>query len=142
MKLDPLRPGRKPTTEQYNKLIKAVNALMNIKGRNGIRVQTTPYGTTLIGTPVSAATGVGGAIFPAIAAQDAPASNLIRMAVTTGSSGESFLALVNCEIVGTGVLNSAIPRLEQGDKIYVVEDANAQSGWRSVMTFQSTIDCS
>ncbi len=140
MKLKPLSAGQRPTQQEYNKLIKAVNGLMNMKGRNGITVRTSPFGTTLIGSPTSAVGTVGTTLRKAFAAQDAPAGNDITVFLDADATGSA--RTITCEIVGGSDLNNALPRLVDGSLFYVLPDTDATDGLRSVMTFQATVDCS
>lgn len=43
-----LEPGRQPTRAQFNELAREINRIGKIRGRNGIRVSSTPAGITLI----------------------------------------------------------------------------------------------
>ncbi len=148
MKIHPLSPGQIPKRDDYNKLAKAVNGLMNMKGRNGITVRTSPFGTTLIGSGAASAvsaTTTGTELRKAYAINDATATDTIKVRLDFDLSG-SDSATAFCHIVGGNHLNAAIPRLEQSDLFYVAWDKSlfggVSSGWRSVMTFQSTVDCS
>jgi hypothetical protein len=78
----------------------------------------------------------GGRIRKAYAKADAGSGATITCYLDTDSTGVEIT--VNCEICGGSALNSAIPRLENGDMITVWNDAGT---WRSVMTFQATEDC-
>jgi hypothetical protein len=48
------------------------------------------------------------------------------------------IADVTAEIAGGTALNSAVPRLEVGDKFFVTD---ITGGWRSTTVFQATEDC-
>jgi hypothetical protein len=49
-KVREIMPGRRPTRDDYNALAKEVNRIAKIKGRNGIRVNSTPSGISLVGS--------------------------------------------------------------------------------------------
>ena len=88
--------------------------------------------------PVQRRRGGGGGVGvkKAYTAEDAPATRGIQCYLNKNLTGP--LVLVGCEVAGDGVLSNAIPRLEKGDTIFVVKVDNL---WQSVVTFQTTADC-
>jgi hypothetical protein len=72
----------------------------------------------------------------AYAKTDAGGGSTITCYLDTDGTGQEIT--VYCEICGGSALNEAIPRLEDGDRIAVWNDAGT---WRSIMTFQATEDC-
>jgi hypothetical protein len=66
-RLRKLSPGSKPTWRDFNIMVDRVNAMGNVKGRNGIRVSQSQHGLTLVGTPGGAASA-GTSIHKAYAA--------------------------------------------------------------------------
>ena len=52
-KVKTLLPGQSMDRTRYNQLARRVNQLTNIKGSGGIRVNKTPNGTTIIGSPAA-----------------------------------------------------------------------------------------
>ena len=52
-KVKTLLPGQSMDRMRYNQLARRVNQLTNIKGSGGIRVNKTPNGTTIIGSPAA-----------------------------------------------------------------------------------------
>lgn len=82
--------------------------------------------------------GGGTGIIKAYAKADAGTGNTIVCYKDSDSHDEDDEITVTCEIVGGSDLNSAIPRLENGDLIHVYYDAGT---WTSIMTFQASGDC-
>jgi hypothetical protein len=133
-KIKLIPPGKQPSRLEYNSLINVVNKLNSVTGRNGVRVSNTPYGMTILGSSTA-----GTVLRKAFVSGEAEVSPIIDCFLDVDSTGEEITVL--CEIAGGANLSEAIPRLEDGDLIYVIPDTDTEGGWRSVMTFQATADC-
>lgn len=133
--IDRIGRVKNDTDKKLNDIIDAVNCILNMRGSNGIQTRVLPNSISIIGTGT---TGEGGGttLRNAFASDDAGAGTTISCFLDTDGTGE--VITVNCEIVGGSALNSAIPRLEDGDRLTVWNDAGT---WRCTTIFQATTDC-
>jgi len=129
--LDLLRPGQNPNWKQYNDLVQTVNALAKIRGVGGVSTRVNINGVT-----VSGAGNTGSLIRRAYMKSDAGAIDSARCYLGVDATGPEIG--VQCEIAGGTKLNSAIPRLENGDMIPVWNDSGT---WRPFFPFQASIEC-
>lgn len=117
-----------------NELIDKVNALSNIRTSGGITARILPGCVSLSGGGAGNSSTSG--LRNAFAVSDAGSGATISCYLDTDNSGNTVT--VNCEIVGGTALNSAIPRLEDGDRLTVWLDGDT---WRCTTIFQATTDC-
>ncbi len=127
------------TQKTIDDLIKRVNVLSKISGRNGIKVVEGGGGIQLLGSAVSEL----GQIRMARTTEAAPAAtnltcNLIDSAGDEITSGGEFEVEVYCKISGGGNLNAALPRLANDDYLFVTRLENK---WWCVTVFQASEDC-
>jgi hypothetical protein len=66
----------------------------------------------------------------------ASAGSTIVCYIDTDATGTEIT--VTCEICGGTALNAAFPRLEDGDRIFVIQDGTT---WRALQIFQATETC-
>ena len=120
----------KPTTRDFNKVIGRLNLLSNIHGGNGLGVSMNPAGVNIYNT--SKFTGVRRAFVKTTPA--AVATVVCFLDVDAGS----VEITVNCDIVGGTALNSAVPRIIDGDAITVYQ---INGTWYCTTIFQESKNC-
>lgn len=141
-----------------NRMIDAVNAFQRMTGDGFIQVQKGGQNVTLK-LDIDRINGVmpkakGGSSLPtrrAICTEDAGANSVITAnlfdssGVELDGSGEEIT--VYCNISNGSALNEAVPRLELGDTIFVVQSAyDISEGeviyrWYCVSNFQASEEC-
>jgi hypothetical protein len=75
-------------------------------------------------------------IHSAFCKTDAAGGATIICYLDTDTTGTEIT--VTCEICGGTALNAAFPRLENGDRLFVIEDGTT---WRALQIFQATETC-
>ena len=141
--IDKFKKGPRSAVTRLNSVIDTVNALDRIAGDQFIHI-TKQGDSYKLGLDIARLLaylpmlrgGGGSVIRKAYAAAAAGAGATISCYLDEDGVGD--LVTVYCEIVGGSALNSAIPRLANGDMICVWKDGD---DWRSIMTFQATEDC-
>ena len=123
-KVHEIMPGRRPGRDDFNRLAKEVNRIAKMTGRNGIRVNSTPGGISLVGSVSVAVTSASGSVRKSFAQNDASAGSTISCWLNeTTSAGDTVT--VNCSIAGGSNLSSAIPYITAGTMMPVFQDSAA-----------------
>ncbi len=134
--------GNPETVAMMNELVHAINNALRMTGDGFVNVQRSPTGTTLSLSMNELKTrfmnfGGGTEIRKAFASVAAGASGTIACFLDTDGVGGTVDVV--CEVAdGETDLNSALPRLRDGDMIHVYKDGDT---WRSIMTFQASGPC-
>ena len=131
-KIHEIMPGRRPGRDDYNRLAKEVNRIAKITGRNGIRVNSTPSGISLVGSVSTAADGSVRKSFAQTDASSAAGSTISCWLNETDSAGDTIT--VNCSIAGGSNLSSAIPYITDGDMMPVFQDSAADWWCTTIFT--------
>jgi len=134
--------GPSQLRQKLNDMIRAINSLDRISGDQFIRVDKSPSALAL-----SLSLGKleerlrmfssGSIIHKAYCKDDAGAATTIDCYLDADDPGSNVIS-VHCEISGGGNLDSAEPRLEIGDLVWVVFDG---TNWHALHPFQATEDC-
>jgi len=136
--------GPRRAVSKLNTMVDKVNALDRIAGDQFIHItkQGDSYklgldiARLLAYLPILRSSGGGSVIRKAYAAAAAGAGATISCYLDDDGVGDPVT--VTCSIAGGSALNTAIPRLAEGDMIAVWDDDGT---WRSTMTFQTSEDC-
>ncbi len=142
-KLLELRQGQRPSGKDFNILVKRINALSNISGRNGVRILSTPRGISVIGTR-AAATSAGTAIHKAYATEDAGRFGSIDGSLDSATGATNIT--INFEIAPNSAsttfhMHSAIPFITTGQLIPVFAEANSATGWNAMFPLTNMSIC-
>ncbi len=120
----------KPTTADFNKVVERLNLLSNVHGGNGIGIKTNPAGINIYNT--SKFIGVRRAFV-----KTTPAAVATVVCFLDVDAADAEIT-VNCDIVGGTALNSALPRITDGDAITVYQ---INGTWYCTTIFQESEDC-
>lgn len=127
-KLRRLRVGQKPTREDFNELIDKVNALGNITGSEGIHASVGPQGIMLRGKR-----RLIGDAHKAYMKNDATSGATETCYLDVDATGKEIT--VNFSMANNSNMNAALPRLNDGDMIFV---AYITDTWYCVNTFSGS----
>ncbi len=130
MKIKRLKASDPFTVKLFNSIIDRLNLLSNIRGRNGVSAHLTSGGVSIRGSSNK------NDIHLAYAKAAAGAASTIDCYLDVDETGTEVT--VTCSISGGTTLNSAIPRLDNGDLIFVTQIGGT---WYCLTTFQATEDC-
>jgi len=140
-----------------NKMRHVVNQLDNMRGDEFVQIKRSGAGTTVglnlakarerisgkgsIGDTVGGNTIKRASLTAAAGSGSTIAATLYKLDGTTGEA-----ITVNCNISNGSDLNSAVPRLESGDDIFVTKSTFDNSGtpevkWYCISNFQASEDC-
>jgi len=127
------RSGQPITWKMYNDLVERIELLGHVHASGGLTVSTGAMGIQLHG----GATGGGGTEIRVAYVKTAPgATTTVACYLDTDATGEEIT--VNCEICGGTALNSAVPRLADGERIFVVYKNGA---WWALALFNASTSC-
>ena len=138
---DEFTRGNPETRRILNELIRKVDGLALMTGDGFVNVQRGPRPVISLNMNELKARfmnfGGGTRIRKAFASVAAGASGTIACYLDTDGVGDTVDVV--CEVAdGETDLNSAVPRLRDGDMIHVYFDVDT---WRSIMTFQASGPC-
>lgn len=138
----PFRNGPPETVAKMNEIIKAVNSFTELTGDGIIQTRHTPAGTAIgLSIPKLRRRLVHGRAVPGVVrlayVKTTPgAVSAVDCFLDTDATGQEVS--VNCSIVNGGSLNAAVPRLADGEIIFVV---NISGTWWCVTTFHASQSC-
>ncbi len=132
MKITPIKKLQQTAkvvpVKEFNKLIDRVNNLADMRGRNGVSVNVTPFGVNIRGTKTTVGGGGGNAIRFAITKESASESasisilcNLLNDNDVEITSGDESEVQVYCWTTGGNALNKAFPSLTTDDILLVTQ---------------------
>ena len=121
---------KKPDAEDYNRLVERLNILTNVRTHGGL-ISTVSQGGVNLYTHENK-----NPIRKAYCKAAAGAAQTITCYLDVDATGTEVT--VTCSVAGGGNLNAAIPRLADGDLIFVT---NIGGTWYCTTVFQSSINC-
>ena len=128
-KIRELSAGRTPSRDDFNKLAREINRQGKIRGRNGITVNSTPVGISLVGGGASSTDS--GSVRWASLTEDATSTDNIAgnlLDVTTGIAGDSATNGVYFEMINSTRTDMCMPRFSEDDIVPVVQRAYDSAG--------------
>ena len=141
-----LRKGQTPSADDYNKLVKRVNALSTVTGRNGIAASLSDAGLNIRSTIATPLTPTQ--VRRAITTEAAPAAqtitaNLYDLDGVEQTSGDESGVSVTGIFIGGGFFSSSVPRLAENDDLFVVKLKNGSGvdTWYCITLFQAARVC-
>jgi len=139
--LDEFKQGPPGLIRRINELVRMCKQVWNMRGDGTITVRRGENGI-IVGLDINQllpkipkTSGESG-IHSAFCNAAAGIGSTISCHLDTDTTGT--LITVTCEICGGAALNAAFPRLEIGDRIFVIQDG---STWRALQIFQATETC-
>jgi hypothetical protein len=143
--LDEFKQGPPGLIRRINELVRMCKQVWNMRGDGTITVRRGENGI-VVGLDINqllpkipkVAGGTATDVRTAFCKTDAGGGAAIYCYLDTDHTGEEVLVM--CQICGGTNLNSAFPRLSNGDRIFVIEKGDPASWW-ALQVFQATEDC-
>ena len=136
--LDRFTNGDPNLVSRLNELVEIARQVENMSGDDTIKVRHTASGINISMDRQRLGVGSSSRIYNAFVETTPGAVETVSCWLSdTDGTGETIT--VYCSVIGGTALNSAYPRLADGERIAVFNDGTY---WRCCTTFQASEDCS